>query len=428
MFKDKINNYKLFLIIISLGFYIFGFYNKNFSISGSQIDFYGFVFRNIDLFRENLIYALNNYGLLRDANYPLFYIFHAYLNPFSQEIGSYLFSTFIIGFLTYLIFSLCLRRLDFKLIDSLLLSSIILYLPFFTGRAYWGTSANLGWFFSIISFYFFIEVKKKSQLNYNSSNLIYIFLLCFFSAATLYTRALFIFFPIYIVLYFLFYDKSVQRKFFLVLFYFILAFPGFYLIFIWNGIYDHSNSDMVKEFHTYKNIFKNFPILLNYFFFYLWPFFILEIKETGIIIFFNKFIKSFTFIFLFFLVLNFTGHLSYLSDYDYGGGAILKLGYLINDSNNFLFIITSSMGFSMIYLLIREKYKKNLILLLPIFIIFGFPKFIFQDYLEPLIIFLFFLGFIKNSSNHLLKENIAFISTIYIMYFFSVNVVATYLF
>ena len=159
MFKDKINNYKLFLIIISLGFYIFGFYNKNFSISGSQIDFYGFVFRNIDLFRENLIYALNNYGLLRDANYPLFYIFHAYLNPFSQEIGSYLFSTFIIGFLTYLIFSLCLRRLDFKLIDSLLLSSIILYLPFFTGRAYWGTSANLGWFFLIISFYFFIEVK-----------------------------------------------------------------------------------------------------------------------------------------------------------------------------------------------------------------------------------------------------------------------------
>ena len=83
------------------------------------------------------------------------------------------------------------------------------------------------------------------------------------------------------------------------------------------------------------------------------------------------------------------------------------------------------MGFSMIYLFVREKCKKNLILLLPIFIIFGFPKFIFQDYLEPLIIFLFFLGFIKTSQNHLLKENTTFISTIYIMYFFSVNVVAT---
>ena len=96
MIANNKNNYKLFLIIISISFYIFGFYNKDFSISGSQADFYGFIFRNIQLFKENLTFSLENYGLLRDANYPLFYIFHAYLNPFSQEAESYLFSTFII--------------------------------------------------------------------------------------------------------------------------------------------------------------------------------------------------------------------------------------------------------------------------------------------------------------------------------------------
>ena len=427
MITNKKNNYKLFLIIISIGFYIFGFYNKDFSISGSQADFYGFIFRNIQLFKENLTYSLENYGLLRDANYPLFYIFHAYLNPFSQEVESYLFSTLIIGFLTYLIFGLCLRNLNIKLIDSLLLSSIILYLPFFTGRAYWGTSANLGWFFLIISFYFFIKVRKKILQKYNNNDLINIFFLCLFSAAALYTRVLFIFFPIFIVFYFLLYDKFFQRKTFLALFYFILAIPGFYLIFTWNGIFDHSNSQVVKKYHTYKNIFNNFPIILNYFFFYLWPIFILEIRETGIANFFNKITKSFIFIFLFFLFLNFTGYFSYLSDFSYGGGAILKIGYLINDSNNFLFLTTSAIGFSMIYIFVREDFKRNLILLLPIFIIFGYPKFIFQDYLEPLIIFLFFLGIIKTSLINRLKENVSFISTLYIIYFLSINLVATYL-
>lgn len=428
MQANKKNNYKLFLIIISICFYIFGFYNKNLSISGSQADFYGFVFKNIQLFDENIIYAIKNYGLLRDANYPLFYIFHAYLNPFSNEIESYLISTFVIGFITYLFFSLCLRNLGLRITDSLLLSSIILYLPFFTGRAYWGTSANLGWFFLIISFYFFLRVKKKLQLNYTKDNLIDIFFLCFFSAAALYTRALFIFFPIYIVLYFLLYDKFFQRKIFLILFYFILSIPGLYLMSIWNGIYDHSNSDVVKEFHTYHNIAKNFPILLNFFFFYLWPIFILEIKDIGIINFFNKIYKSFIFIFLFFLILNITGYLSYLSEYDYGGGAVLKFGYLIKDTNNFLFLFTSSIGFSMIYTLIRDEYKRNLILFLPIFIIYGFPRFIFQDYFEPLIIFLFFLGLIKTSLTFKLKDNVILISTLYIVYFFLVNVIVTYKF
>ena len=422
----KKNNYKLALIAISVIFYLVGFYYKIFSVSGSSVDFNAFVFRNIQLFREDLIYAIKNYGLLGDANYPFFYIFHAYLNPFSQEVESYLFSTLIIGFLTYLIFSLSLRNLDIKLIDSLLLSSVILYLPWFTGRAYWGTSANLGWFFLIISFYFFIKVKKNIQLNYNNSDLINIFFLCLFSAAALYVRVSLIFFPIFLVFYFLFYDKLLKRKFYLLLFYSILSIPGFFLIFTWGGIYDHANASVVKEYHSYKNIFKNFPILLNFFFFYLWPIFLLEIKESGIVHVLKNSINSFILIFSIFLILNFTEHLSYLDDYTYGGGAILKFGYYINDSNNLIFLITSSIGFSIINFFLKEDCKKNLILLLPIFIIYGFPQAIYQDYLEPLIIFLFFLGLIKTQLFYKLRENIFFISIFYIIYFFSTNVMSVY--
>ena len=422
----KKKNYKIAIITISIIFYFVGSYYKFFSVSGASVDFNAFVFRNIQLFKTDLIYAIKNYGLLGDANYPFFYIFHAYLNPFSQEVESYLFSTLIIGFLTYIIFSLSIKNLDIKLIDSLLLSSVILYLPWFTSRAYWGTSANLGWFFLIISFFFFIKVKKNIKLNYNNGDLINIFFLCLFSAAALYVRVSLIFFPIFLVFYFLLYDKLLKRKFYLLLFYSILSIPGLFLIFTWGGIYDHANSSVVKEHHSYKNIFKNFPILLNFFFFYLWPIFLLEIKENGIVYLLKNSVNSFILIFSIFLILNFTGHLSYLSNYTFGGGAILKFGYYINDSNNLIFLITSSIGFSIIHFFLKEDYKKNLILLLPIFIIYGFPQAIYQDYLEPLIIFLFFLGLIKTQLFLKLRESIFFISIIYIIYFFSTNIMSVY--
>lgn len=424
---SKKNNIKLFLIISSIIFYIVGFYYRDFSPSGSQGDFHAFVFKNIQLFKENFIYAIKNYGLLNDANYPLFYIFHAYLNPFSRQIESYLLSTFTIGFFTFLIFSFSLKKLNFKLIDSLLLSSIILLLPWFAGRAYWGTSANLGWFFLVTAFYFFIKLKKNIDLSFSNKDLINIFFLCFFSAAALYVRVSFIFFPIYIVLYIFLHDISRQRKIYILFFYLILSIPGFFLILIWGGIYDHANSSAVGEYHSYKNILKNFPIILNYFFFYLWPIYLLEIKDIGINKFISKYFKSFVIIFLFFLILNFIGYFSYLSNYTLGGGAILKIGYLINDNHNILFLITSSFGFSMIYQFLKENYESNLILFSPIFLIYGFPEKIFQDYLEPLIIFLFFLSIINSSLTKKIRENTIAISAIYFIYFFTINLTAIYL-
>ena len=39
-----------------------------------------------------------------------------------------------------------------------------------------------------------------------------------------------------------------------------------------------------------------------------------------------------------FLILNFIGYISYLSNYTLGGGAIFKIGYLINDNYNILLL------------------------------------------------------------------------------------------
>ena len=95
--KDKT---KVLIIILSILTYVLIFFFKEYSPSGSQVDFNSFVFKNIQIFKNDFYFAIKNYGLLGDGNYPLFYIVHAYLNPFSSSPSAYLISTSIIGFIT----------------------------------------------------------------------------------------------------------------------------------------------------------------------------------------------------------------------------------------------------------------------------------------------------------------------------------------
>ena len=151
---------KYYLAIFSIFSYFFLFNFKNYSISGSKSDFKSFYFDNIQLFKNKFLISINNYGLLGDANYPLDYIFHAFLNPFSNDKELYLISTLLIGFFTFIIFAKALKKNKFSKSQSIILGSLILLLPWFSGRAYWGTSANLGIFFFNNFFLFFYEFKK----------------------------------------------------------------------------------------------------------------------------------------------------------------------------------------------------------------------------------------------------------------------------
>ena len=109
-----------------------------------------------------------------------------------------------------------------------------------------------------------------------------------------------------------------------------------------------------------------------------------------------------------------------------GGGVILELGQYLNDKLNVIFILTSSLGFSFIYKFLKFDFKNNIILLFPFFLIFGFPLDLYQDYFEPLIFFLFFLGFIRNDLSGLLKKNIYQISVIYFLFFAFYNFTALF--
>lgn len=415
--KDKT---KVLIIILSILTYVLIFFFKEHSPSGSQVDFNSFVFNNIQIFKNDFYYAIKNYGLLGDGNYPLFYIFHAYLNPFSSSPSAYLISTSIIGFITFIIFAFSLKNLKFNNIDSLLFSSLILILPWFNGRAHWGTSANLGLLFLIISFYFFTKI-KNNQDNFNFKN---IFLLTFFSSAALYTRNSFIFFPIFLIFYFFINTFNFKYKSWLILNYTFFSIPGFILIFLWGGIFDTKNLD-IFSLHSPKNIIKNIPILLNYLFFYLWPIFFVELNKIGSNKFFQKYFYSFITILMVFALLTLFGKMEYLSNYVLGGGVTLEFGYMVGDKFNIIFLITSAIGLSFLFSFLKFDFKNNFILFFLIFIIFGFPQALYQDYLEPLLIFLFFLGIINSNAIFYLKNNTLKLSTIYFLYFSFYNFFTT---
>ena len=111
---------------------------------------------------------------------------------------------------------------------------------------------------------------------------------------------------------------------------------------------------------------------------------------------------------------------SFFFDYNYtnGGGFFIKLSYLIF-KNEYLFFISSFVGFILLFELIKFN-RENLILIL--ILIFGFSAYIiYQKYYEPMFLLLLFLVLKNNYISNFLDyfKNIIFLFLYYLLYFFS---------
>ena len=126
--------------------------------------------------------------------------------------------------------------------------------------------------------------------------------------------------------------------------------------------------------------------------------------------------KSFLFALVIFIFLSQTNLLSYLGDYTRAGGAILKVNYLIQKNNYLLLLLFSSVGFSVLMRLFKEDVKNNATFLLPVLIIYCFPNSLYQEYVEPLILIIFFLV-LKTNLQKIYFRNISFSNLIFISYF-----------
>ena len=143
---------------------------------------------------------------------------------------------------------------------------------------------------------------------------------------------------------------------------------------------------------NHKNILKNFPILLSFLGFYLLPIIIIDFMNSGLNNFSKKYLKNFILAFAVFVLLSQTNILNYLGDYTLGGGALLKINYLIQKNNFLLFLIFSSIGFAVLMKFFKED-RNNMIILIPMLIVYGFPRVIYQEYVDPLILLMFFFSY-----------------------------------
>tara|TARA_B110000116_G_scaffold263118_1_gene269200 strand:- start:616 stop:1278 length:663 start_codon:yes stop_codon:yes gene_type:complete len=167
---------------------------------------------------------------------------------------------------------------------------------------------------------------------------------------------------------------------------------------------------------NYNHILKNLPIFLSLLAFYLLPFLFIEYLNLGFKNFVSTYIKNFIIvliILIFFMQINL---LDYLGNHALGGGVILKVSYLIAKNNYFLLLIFCAIGASVLIRFFKEDIKNNLIMFLPLIIIYGFPRILYQEYMEPLILVIFFLG-IKTDMHRMYFKNISLSNFILISYF-----------
>ena len=410
----------LFLIIIS---YFLGYIYRENAVGGG-LEFYELSWPIIQSFKTDFLYTLENYGTFRDYTIPFSHILNSYLNPFSNNIENFQLSTTIISFVIFLVFYFVINKIykESNSLDIFLLSSVILLSPFFRTSAFWGKNENYGWLFLILSLYFFYKIKEDISKNPNNKNIINVIFFCFLSACALYSRQAFIFLPISYFLYLFFNNANKQIIFSSFIFYAIFSIPGLILIWFWGDFYPSlsegfaPHGGLIGGYVQFVHILKNFPILLSYFGFYFLPILFIEFYNLGYRALVNKYFKSFFFSFFIFIILSQTDLLNYLGEYTLAGGAILKINYLIIKKNFLLLLFFSSIGFSVLFRLFSENVKNNLVILLPLLIIFGFPRFLYQEYVEPLILIIFFLT-LKTDLQKWYFKNISFSNFILLTYF-----------
>ena len=409
----------LVICLVFISFFLGYFLREN--SAGGGLEFYKLSWPIIQSFQKDFLFTINNYGTFGDYTIPFSHIINAYLNPFSNNVSNFQLSVLVISFVVFFIFALVLKKIfsDINFIDILLTSSVILLLPFFRTSAFWGKNENYGWLFFILALYFFFEIKKGLYRIPNKKDIFNITFFCLTSACALYARQALVFLPISYLLYLLFNNSKKKIIIISTVLFAIFAIPGLLLILNWGDVFDTKNllpNQFIGWWINPKHIIKNFPILLSLFGFYLLPILIIEFLNSEFKDFYKKYFKSFFFILIIFIILTQLDFLNYLGDYIIGGGAILKLNYLILKNNFLLLLLFSSIGFSVLVRFIAEDPKNNTIILLPLLIIYGFPNVLYQEYVEPLILIIFFLA-LKTNLHKIYFKNISLSHAILISYF-----------
>jgi len=263
-----------------------------------------------------------------------------------------------------------------------LITSILLFSPYFRTTSYWALEENLPFLFMFIT----LILLPLDNIKYSR-----IILIAFASSLSVYSDQKFIFLSFFTYLYFLNNKKTFLDFFKISIIYFFTSIPFIILIFMWKGI-SPVEAQHRFTFNPINIVYINSIIILYFIPFCLYLF--LEKKLSEILKNISKkdlIVLIFFFLFNIFLIPNF--------ETLWGNGVISKLFYyLINNQwldikvAKFLFFLYAFIGTSFVYL----SLSRNIYNYLPFIILFTLSilvQVVHQEYVDPLIYILIFCYF-----------------------------------
>ena len=87
-----------------------GFIFKEYAPGGAAGDFNFITWPLLEAFKNDFILTIKNYGKFNDGSYPFFYLFNAYINPFSSSKSQYLLSNTFISFIKFIFFAILIKK------------------------------------------------------------------------------------------------------------------------------------------------------------------------------------------------------------------------------------------------------------------------------------------------------------------------------
>ena len=389
LFYGKITFFLLSITLI-VGF----FFNEDSSGSGGFIADFNNTWGYVEALREKLFVLPSKWVV----HTPLHFIILSkiYMLIENQYFIRLLFCIFSI--LLPFLFYVCLK-INYPNEDKnnlLILASLTFLFPSFRSGAIWANDHITALFFFMLFLIFFLKWNKKSNFEKLNGN---VYLQITFLALAVYTRQYYAL--IYIFVMYMYFKKFSLLNFLKLSFIvFILAIPGFFLIY-----FDPALLKVTFDTKLQNTVLISSSILS----FYLMPVFFAVLflnKERPLIE------KKQQFLFILFAVI-IVLLLSFFFNYNHkvGGGYFIKLSYLVFN-NEILFLISSAIGLVLLFNLSKENNDNILLIGL---LIFGFSAFmIFQKYFEPMFFFIFFLMIQSNIPKIFLKN----IKNIYFLFFY----------
>jgi hypothetical protein len=401
-----------FLSTIVFFSFIFGYFFKENSAGGGPGD-YNHIATNYNLIFSNNFYNIN-WDEYDSSRFPLHYFIAKLYLPLDLKIIR--FNNFVLSLLIpiILVFSLKQKLVNLNLnyyLHLFIPVCFLIYLsPYLRTSAYWMLEENFGIFFLVTSSFFLYSALNISS-NYKIIKIIlnlFLIYCAFYSSQNLF---------VFVIINFIFLIKYFwTNKFYIFIICLLntifLFFPMIFFYDIFVKIFINISSVRV-EFQI-DNIVDFFSIILIY----LFPISLICFNKNQFINFYTKYYHI--------IIFSFGAYLYFFWNYEsveLGGGAIKKLLLFIFDDGflyKLFFILSSYLGLLLSIQIIKDKETNLIFFILPYLFFFIFGNFVFQEYLDPLV--LIYIILFTNIFDALKEKQILFLYTYFIFFLVGANI------